>query len=58
MTNTANVPVTTIREILLENLDVLPDNCEDLREMDPSQVTEALVAVLYASGWKSVEDSK
>ena len=58
MTNTANVPVAAIRDILLENLDVLPDNCEDIMEMDSEQVKVALTEILYASGWKSLEDSK
>lgn len=58
MTNTANVPVSAIRDILLENLDVLPDNCEDILEMDSEQVKVALTEVLYAAGWKSLEDSK
>jgi len=58
MTNTANVPVSAIRDILLENLDVLPDNCEDIMEMDSEQVKVALTEVLYAAGWKSLEDSK
>lgn len=58
MTNTANVPVSAIRDILLENLDVLPDNCEDIMDMDSEQVKVALTEVLYAAGWKSLEDSK
>ena len=58
MTNTANVPVSAIPDILLENLDVLPDNCEDIMEMDSEQVKVALTEVLYAAGWKSLEDSK
>jgi hypothetical protein len=58
MTNTANVPVSAIRDILLENLDVLPDNCEDIMDMDSEQVKVTLTAILYASGWKSLEDSK
>lgn len=58
MNNTANVPVSAIRDILLENLDVLPDNCEDILDMDSEQVKDALTAILYAAGWKSLEDSK
>ena len=58
MNKTANVPVSAIRDILLENLDVLPDNCEDIMEMDSEQVKVALTEVLYAAGWKSLEDSK
>lgn len=58
MTNTANVPVSAIRDILLENLEVLPEYCEDIECMREYEVKDALTAILYASGWKSLEDSK